>query len=175
MSKETTLLNQNIKFDEVRCIGSDGEQLGIISSREAQNIADDAGLDLVLISADAKPPVCKIMDYKKFCYQRDKKIKEARKKQKQIEIKEIKLSTQIAQNDINYKVKHAKEFLQTGKHVKFKVFLKGREMTDPKQGFNVIYKVIEMLETEANTEDKPILEGRYINITLTPKVHKKDT
>ena len=90
MSKETTLLNQSIKFDEVRCIGSDGEQLGIISSREAQNIADDAGLDLVLISADAKPPVCKIMDYKKFCYQRDKKIKEARKKQKQIEIKEIK-------------------------------------------------------------------------------------
>lgn len=173
MSKETTLLNESIKFDKVRCIGSDGEQLGIISSKEAQDIADDAGLDLVLISADAKPPVCKVMDYKKFCYQREKKIKEARKKQKQIEIKEIKLSTQIAQNDINYKVKHAKEFLHSGKHVKFKVFLKGREMADPKQGFNVLYKVMEMLEEDANIEDKPVLEGRYVNITITPKVQKK--
>lgn len=169
MSKETTLLNNDINFDEVRCIGDDGEQLGILSSKEALKIAEDSDLDLVLISPDAKPPVCKIMDYKKFCYQRDKKIKEARKKQIEIEIKEIKLSPQIAQNDINYKIKHAKEFLSEGKHVKFKVFLKGREMADPKQGFNVLYKVMEMLGDEANIEDKPVLEGRYVNILVTPK------
>lgn len=169
MSKETTLLNNDINFDEVRCIGDDGEQLGILSSKEALKIAEDSDLDLVLISPDAKPPVCKIMDYKKFCYQRDKKIKEARKKQIEIEIKEIKLSPQIAQNDINYKIKHAKEFLSEGKHVKFKVFLKGREMADPKQGFNVLYKVMEMLGDEANVEDKPVLEGRYVNILVTPK------
>ena len=90
------------------------------------------------------------------------------------DIEEIKENIEKNNNNyINYKVKHAKEFLQSGKHVKFKVFLKGREMADPKQGFNVLYKVMEMLEEDANTEDKPTLEGRYVNITITPKVHKK--
>lgn len=168
MSKET-LLNNEITFDEIRCVGSDGSQLGVMATSEALKIADEEGLDLVLISPDAKPPVCKIMDYGKFCYQREKKTKEARKKQKQIEVKEIKLSTQIAQNDINYKVKHAKEFLSEGKHVKFRAFLKGREMADPKQGFNVLYKVMEMIQDDGNLEDKPTLEGRYVNILVTPK------
>lgn len=168
MSKDT-LLNEQIVYDEVRCIGKDGTQLGVISRDEALRLADESGLDLVLISPDAKPPVCKIMDYGKFLYQKEKKIKEARKKQKQIEVKEIKLSTQIAQNDINYKIKHAKEFLKDGKHVKFKVFLKGREMSDPKQGFNVLNRVIEMIQDEANVENEPTLEGRYINILTTPK------
>lgn len=167
--KDSTLLNDEIDFAEVRCIGSDGSQLGVISSKEALKLADNEGLDLVLISPDAKPPVCKIMDYGKFCYQKEKKIKEAKKKQKQIEIKEIKLSPQIAQNDINYKVKHAKEFLSAGKHVKFRVFLKGREMADPKQGFNVLYKVIEILQDCANAEGEPSLDGRYVNILFTPK------
>lgn len=172
MSKET-LLNDEIPFGEVRCIDEDGAQLGIISRDKALSLADRSGLDLVLISPDAKPPVCKIMDYRKFCYQKEKKIKEARKKQKQIEIKEIKLSTQIAQNDINYKIKHSKEFLKDGKHVKFKVFLKGREMADPTQGFNVLYRVIEMLQEEANIEGKPALDGRYVTILATPKKASK--
>lgn len=167
--KDNTLLNEEIEFEEIRCIGSDGSQLGIISSKEALKLAEKDDLDLVLISPDAKPPVCKIMDYKKFCYQKEKKIKEAKKKQKQIEIKEIKLSPQIAQNDINYKVKHAKEFLSEGKHVKFRVFLKGREMADPKQGFNILNKVIEILQDCANVEGEPNLDGRYVNILFTPK------
>ncbi|RDU62466.1 translation initiation factor IF-3 [Helicobacter sp. MIT 14-3879] len=167
--KDNTLLNNAITFDEVRCIGKNGEQLGILSSDEALSVADEAGLDLVLISPNAKPPVCKIMDYGKFCYQKEKKNKEAKKKQKQIEIKEIKLSPQIAQNDINYKVKHAKEFLSNGKHVKFRVFLKGREMADPKQGFNVLNKIIDMLTDCASTEGEPTLDGRYVNILVTPK------
>ncbi len=169
MSKDTILLNDEIRFESIRCIGDDGAQLGILSSKEALKIAENLGLDLVLMSPAAKPPVCKIMDYGKFCYQKEKKMKEAKKKQKQIEIKEIKLSTQIAQNDINYKIKHAKEFLSNGKHVKFRVFLKGREMSDPKAGFNVLYKIIDMLQDSANIEDKPALEGRYVNILATPK------
>lgn len=171
--KYNTLLNDEITFSEIRCIGSDGEQLGIISTSEALKIAEEEDFDLVLISPDAKPPVCKIMDYGKFCYQKEKKFKEAKKKQKQIEIKEIKLSPQIAQNDINYKIKHAKEFLSTGKHVKFRVFLRGREMADPKQGFNVLYKILEMLEDNASVDCEPSLEGRYVNMLVTPKKGEK--
>ncbi|MGY0224202.1 translation initiation factor IF-3, partial [Campylobacter jejuni] len=126
MSKEKeVLLNEEIRADEIRCIGDDGKAYGIISSDEALEIANRLGLDLVMIAADAKPPVCKIMDYGKFRYQQEKKQKEAKKKQKVIDIKEIKLSVKIAQNDINYKVKHALEFLEQGKHVRFRVFLKG--------------------------------------------------
>ena len=167
--KDSAILNNNIRFSEIRCIGSSGEQLGIISSKEALSLAKEEGLDLVLISKDSNPPVCKIMDYGKFCYQKEKKIKEARKKQKQIEIKEIKLSPQIAQNDINYKVKHAIEFINAGKHVKFRVFLRGREIADPKQGFNVLYKITDMLKDYANYDGEPNLDGRYINMLFTPK------
>ncbi|EAJ5836416.1 translation initiation factor IF-3, partial [Campylobacter jejuni] len=132
MSKEKeVLLNEEIRADEIRCVGDDGKVYGIISSDEALEIANRLGLDLVMIAADAKPPVCKIMDYGKFRYQQEKKQKEAKKKQKVIDIKEIKLSVKIAQNDINYKVKHALEFLEQGKHVRFRVFLKGREMATP--------------------------------------------
>lgn len=170
--RDNTLLNADIRFSEVRCIGSSGEQLGIISSREALLIAEEEGLDLVLISPDAKPPVCKIMDYGKFCYQKEKKQKEAKKKQKQIEIKEIKLSPQIAQNDINYKVRHAKEFLNSGKHVKFRVFLRGREMSDPKQGVNVLTRIVDMLNEDGVVESEPALDGRYVNMLVVPKITK---
>jgi translation initiation factor IF-3 len=123
----------------------------------------------VLIAPDAKPPVCKIMDYGKFRYQQEKKQKEAKKKQKTIEIKEIKLSVKIAQNDINYKVKHASEFLQDGKHVKFRVFLKGREMSTPEAGVAMLEKVWEMIKDEADRDKEPIIEGRYVNMLVTPK------
>lgn len=169
MSKEEVLLNDNINFKEVRCVGDDGEAYGIISSQEALSLAQKAGLDLVLISATATPPVCKIMDYGKFRYQAEKKQKEARKKQKQIEVKEIKLSTQIAQNDINYKVKHAIEFLESGKHVKFRVFLKQRELSIPQAGMETLRKVAEMLENIAIMEKEPKLEGKYLNVLYVPK------
>lgn len=167
--RDNTLMNDEIKVEEIRCIGNDGEQLGIIKTSQARKIAENAGLDLVLISPNAKPPVCKIMDFGKFCYQKEKKQKEAKKKQKQIEIKEIKLSPNIAQNDINYKVKHAREFLEAGKHVKFRVFLKGREMADPRAGFSVLNRVLESMQDCANYEGEPSLEGRYVNILVTPK------
>ncbi|EJB58731.1 translation initiation factor IF-3 [Helicobacter pylori Hp H-30] len=163
------MLNGDINFKEVRCVGDDGEVYGIISSKEALKIAQNLGLDLVLISASAKPPVCKVMDYNKFRYQNEKKIKEAKKKQKQIEIKEIKLSTQIAQNDINYKVKHAREFIEANKHVKFKVVLKGRESQNSKAGLDVLLRVQTMIQDLANPEKEPKTEGRFVSWMFVPK------
>ncbi len=170
MSKnDEIVLNEEIDFPQIRCVGDDGEQYGLISSEEALRIADSKGLGLVLIAPDAKPPVCKIMDYGKFRYQQEKKQKEAKKKQKQIEIKEIKLSVKIASNDINYKVKHAKEFLEENKHVRFRVFLRGREVSEPQAGFEVLNRVASMLEEVANIDKDYKVEGRYVNMLVTPK------
>lgn len=172
MSRDDVLLNENIRLREVRCIGEDGEQFGIISSKEAFDLAVQYNLDLVLISPNANPPVCKIMDYGKYKYQIEKKQKEAKKKQRQIEIKEIKLSVQIAQNDIAYKVKHAREFLEAGKHVKFRVFLKQREMSIQGVGLDLLSKIQEMLADVASVEKEAKLEGRYVNILFVPKKNK---
>ena len=170
MSKDKEVyLNDEIRASEVRCVGDDSTAYGVISKDEALNIANKMGLDLVLIAADAKPPVCKIMDYGKFRYQQEKKQKEAKKKQKVIEIKEIKLSAKIAQNDINYKIKHAQEFLSEGKYVKFRVFLKGREMTAPEIGVSLLEKIWDMVQEYADRDKAPILEGRYVNMLVTPK------
>ncbi|WP_086289913.1 translation initiation factor IF-3 [Campylobacter devanensis] len=170
MSKDKEVyLNDEIRASEVRCVGDDGAAYGVISRDEALDIANKMGLDLVLIAADAKPPVCKIMDYGKFRYQQEKKQKEAKKKQKVIEIKEIKLSAKIAQNDINYKIKHAQEFLSEGKYVKFRVFLKGREMSTPELGVNMLEKIWEMIQEYADRDKAPVLEGRYVNMLVTPK------
>ncbi|WP_086247489.1 translation initiation factor IF-3 [Campylobacter vicugnae] len=170
MSKDKEVyLNDEIRASEVRCVGDDGTTYGVISRDEALDIANKMGLDLVLIAADAKPPVCKIMDYGKFRYQQEKKQKEAKKKQKVIEIKEIKLSAKIAQNDINYKIKHAQEFLSEGKYVKFRVFLKGREMSTPELGVNMLEKIWEMVQEYADRDKAPVLEGRYVNMLVTPK------
>ncbi|EAK9897651.1 translation initiation factor IF-3 [Campylobacter upsaliensis] len=170
MSREKeVLLNEEIRADELRCIGDDGKVYGIISADEALEIASRLGLDLVLIAPDAKPPVAKIMDYGKFRYQQEKKQKEAKKKQKVIDIKEIKLSVKIAQNDINYKVKHALEFLEQGKHVKFRVFLKGREMSNPEAGVALLEKIWQSIEDKENRDKEPLFEGRYVNMLVTPK------
>jgi translation initiation factor IF-3 len=169
-NKDETLLNEDILgvAKEVRCLGDEGVQHGIITVDAALDIANSEGLDLVLIAPNGKPPVCKVMDYGKFRYQEEKKKKEAKKKQKQIDVKEIKLSVKIAQNDINYKVKHAIEFLEAGKHVKFRVFLKGREMSDPSAGVAVLNRVKEMIQDIAVIEKEPKLEGRYINMYSVP-------
>jgi translation initiation factor IF-3 len=165
---DKTQLNEQIRFPEVRCMGDDGEQFGIISSKEAYAKAQDLGLDLVLIAPNGKPPVVKIMDYGKFKYQEEKKKKEARKKQTKIEVKEVKLSVKIAQNDVNYKIKHALEFLSQGKHVKFRVFLRGREMGHPEAGVEVLNRVIDMVGDAGVIEKKPHQEGRFINMYCVP-------
>jgi translation initiation factor IF-3 len=167
--KDDVALNEDIRARELRCIGDDGTQYGIISKDEAQKIADEQGLDLVLISADANPPVAKVMDYGKFKYEKEKKQKEAKKNQKKIDVKEVKLSVKIAQNDINFKVKQAREFLEKDKHVKFRVFLKGREMSNPEAGVEVLDRVWPMIEDLGDLEKAPFAEGRYINMYVVPK------
>ncbi|MBK6303774.1 translation initiation factor IF-3 [Aliarcobacter cryaerophilus] len=162
-------MNEDITAKELRCTSDSGENYGIIPTAQALALADEAGLDLVLIAADANPPVAKIMDYSKFKYQQEKKKKEAKKNQKIVVVKEIKLSVKIADNDINYKVKHAVEFLEEGNHVKFRVFLKGREMANPEAGIEVLRRVWAMIEDIAIMDKDPKLEGRYVNLLVTPK------
>ena len=167
--KDDVIMNEMITVKEVRCTSDEGTNYGIISTTDALNLAEEMGLDLVLIAPDAKPPVAKIMDYGKFRYQQEKKKKEAKKNQKVIVIKEIKLSVKIAENDINYKVKHAREFLDEGNHVRFRVFLKGREMANPQSGIEVLNKIWPMLEDIAVMDKEPKLEGRYVNMMALPK------
>ncbi len=166
---DDTIMNDAIRINELRVLGDDGEQFGIISRTEAMQIAEEKGLDLVLMSPDAKPPVAKIMDYGKHKYELEKKKKESRKHQKKIEVKEVKFSCKIAENDINYKVKHAREFLEKGKHVKLRVFLRGREMANPEWGVDVLKRVWPMLEDVGNLEKDAHQEGRYINMYVTPR------
>jgi translation initiation factor IF-3 len=161
-------MNDNIRATELRVLGDDGEQFGIISRADALQIAEDKGLDLVLVSPDAKPPVAKVMDYGKHKYEVEKKKKEAKKNQKKIEVKEVKFSCKIAENDIAYKVKHAREFLEKGNHVKLRVFLRGREMANPELGVEVLRRVWPMLEDVGNLEKDAHQEGRYINMYVTP-------
>ena len=167
--KDDVIMNEMITAKEVRCTSDEGTNYGIISTTEALKIADELGLDLVLIAPDGKPPVAKIMDYGKFRYQQEKKKKEAKKNQKVIVVKEIKLSVKIAENDVNYKVKHAREFIEEGNHVKFRVFLKGREMANPQSGVDVLNKIWPMIEDIAVMDKEPKLEGRYVNMMALPK------
>jgi len=167
--KDSPIMNDAIRANELRVISDANGALGIMSKDEAIAKADEEGLDLVLVSPDAKPPVAKIMDYGKFKYQQEKKKKEAKKNQKKIDVKEVKFSCKIAQNDIDFKVKHAREFLEKDKHVKLRVFLKGREMATPQLGIDVLNKIWPLLEDIANLESPAKQEGRYINMYVTPK------
>ncbi len=162
-------MNDDIRVPEVRCNVDGAESLGIVSIDEAMEKANEMGLDLVLIAPDAKPPVAKIMDYGKYKYQEEKKLKEQRKNQVKIDVKEIKLSVKIAENDIAYKVKHAREFLEQGKHVKFRVFLKGREMANPEAAKDVLLRIWPMVEDIAVMDKPPKFEGRYYNMYVIPQ------
>jgi len=166
---DDTIMNDKIRAQELRVLGDEGEQMGVLSRDEAMRIADEKELDLVLVSPDAKPPVAKIMDYSKFKYEQEKKKKEARKNQKTIDVKEVKFSCKIADGDIAYKVKHAIEFLEAGKHVKLRVFLRGREMANPEWGVDVLNRVWPMLEEVGVLEQDAKRDGRYVNMYVTPK------
>ncbi|WP_297573365.1 translation initiation factor IF-3 [uncultured Campylobacter sp.] len=170
MNKEKDVyLNEDIKAKEVRCVGDDGEVYGIISRDEALKIAQSQGVDLVLIAPDAKPPVCKVMDYGKYRYQQERRQKEARKKQKVIDIKEVKFSAKIAPNDIKFKLRQARAFIEDGKHVRFRVFLRGREMNNPEVGVELLERIWEEMQDICEREKTPNFEGRYVNMLVTPK------
>ena len=165
-------LNEEIRDKEVRVIGSDGAQLGIMSSAEANNMAEEQGLDLVKISPNAVPPVCKIMDYSKFCFDQKKREKEAKKNQRVVEIKEIRMSPSIDTNDLNTKVKSALKFLGDGNRVKVSVRFRGREMAHTNLGEKLLMEFAEACTEVATMEKNPKLEGRFMAMFLTPKNSK---
>ena len=165
-------LNDEIRDSQVRLIGADGAQLGIMSADEANRLAEEQGMDLVKISPNAVPPVCKIMDYSKFCFDQKKREKEAKKNQKVVEIKEIRMSPGIDTNDLNTKVKAAAKFLQDGNRVKVSVRFRGREMAHTNLGEKLLVDFAEACAETASMEKNPKLEGRFMAMFLTPKNSK---
>ena len=163
------MINEQIRDKEVRLIGPDGEQLGIVSSKEAQKIADDAGLDLVKIAPNAKPPVCKVIDYGKYRYELARKEKEAKKKQKTVELKEIRLTPNIEANDLNTKMSAAKKFIEKGNKVKITLRFRGREMAHMNSSKHILDDFAEGLSDVAVVEKAPKVEGRSIGMVLAEK------
>ncbi len=163
------MINEQIKDKEIRLIGENGEQLGIVSSRDALKMAEEADLDLVKIAPTAKPPVCKIIDYNKFKYEQSRKDKEAKKKQKTVELKEIRLSPNIDSNDLNTKVNNARKFIGKGNKVKITLRFRGREMAHMQQSRHVLDDFAKQLEDIAVVEKPSKLEGRSISMVLTEK------
>ncbi len=163
------MINEQIRDKEVRVIGEDGEQLGVMSSRDAQKLADEAGLDLVKIAPTAKPPVCKIVDYGKYRYEQARREKEAKKKQKTIEIKEIRLSPNIDTNDLNTKVNAAKKFITKGDKVKVTLRFRGREMAHMASSKHILDDFAEALAEIAVVEKSAKVEGRSMTMILAEK------
>ena len=163
------MINEQIRDKEVRLIGADGEQLGIMSSRDAQKLAEEAELDLVKIAPTANPPVCKIVDYGKYKYEQLRREKEAKKKQKVIEVKEIRLSPNIDTNDLNTKINAARKFLTKGDKVKITLRFRGREMAHMNQSKYILDDFAEALADVAVVEKAPKVEGRSIGMVLAEK------
>lgn len=152
----------------MRLIGAQGEQIGIVKLSSALDMAYDADLDLVLIAAQSSPAVCRIMDYGKFCFERDKQAKEAKKKQQRVEIKEIQLTCRIDVGDFNTKLERAKKFLSEGNKVKVMVKFRGRQMTHPEIGTELLDKFVEGIKEIGSVEKKPLMEGRNMTMFLAP-------
>ncbi len=149
-------------------ISDEGEQVGIVTVETALNIADENGLDLVLISPQSDPPVCRILDYGKFCFDRDKKKKEAKKKQQKVDIKEIQLSCHIDVNDFNTKANNAKKFLTSGNKVKVIVVFKGRQMAHQDVGRELLERFLAYVAEVGSSDKPPVLEGRNMSVMLSP-------
>lgn len=163
------MINEQIRDKEVRLIGADGEQIGIVTSKEALKMASEKSLDLVKIAPQAKPPVCKIMDYGKYKFDAAKKEKEARKKQKTISVKEVRLSASIEKHDFETKMRNAVKFLKSGDKVKISVVFRGREMMHTHKGSELLEQAMALVEEVGVAEAKPKLEGRAMVIVVAPK------
>ena len=163
------LVNENVRFPEVLLIGPTGEQLGVMSSREAQFKANEYDLDLLCVAPNAKPPVCKIINYSKYRFEQQKKAKEAKKNQHVVEIKEVQLTPQIGGHDMDTKARAAIKFLEAGNKVKVGVRFRGRQMTHIEVGQEVMDKFIAQLSEYANIEKPANMEGRWMYAILVPK------
>ena len=168
-SKDDLFINEQIRDREVRVISATGEQLGIMSAMEARKLAEEAELDLVKISPNARPPVCKIMDYGKYKYEKTRKEKDARKKQHTVEIKEIRMSPNIDSNDLNTKINAARKFLSKGDRVKVTLRFRGREMAHMQSSAHILTDIAEALKDIAVVDKKPKVEGRSLTMFLAAK------
>ena len=162
------MINEEIKFKEVRVIGVEGEAIGIMTSDAALKMAYDQGYDLVLMAAQAQPPVCRIMDYGKYRFERDKKEKEAKKKQQTVELKEIQLSCRIDTHDFETKARHAQKFLEAGNKVRVVMRFKGREMSHVSIGQEIMSKFEESCSELGSVDKKPVLDGRIMSMVISP-------
>jgi len=170
--KQELPINRQIRAKEVQLIGENGEKLGVISFNEALEQAEEKNLDLVLVAPNSNPPVCKIMNYGKYKFEQAKKEKEAKKKQKVLEVKELRVTPNIEEHDFGFKSKNARKFLNDGNKVKITVRFRGREVNNSKAGEAVLNKFIEALEDVAMVEKQPKLEGRNMFTILAKKADK---
>lgn len=165
-------INEAIRDKEVRLVGSDGEQIGVVDIAHAQNLADEAKLDLVKVAPGAKPPVCRIMDYGKYKYDLMKKEKESKKKQRVINVKELRFSPNIEEHDLQTKANQGKSFLSAGDRVKVSVRFRGRELGHTEIGRKVLDRFVELIADEGVVDKAPKMEGRSMVMFLSPKSDK---
>ncbi len=168
-TREQAAINENIRFPKVRVIGVEGEQLGIFSSREAQRLAEERELDLVLVSDKADPPVCRIVDYGKFKFEQEKKAREARKKQHTSDVKEVKMRYKIDEHDYRVRINHAARFLKEGDKVKATVMFRGREIQHVDIAEDLLNRMAKDLVDVAEIQQPPKREGRNITMLMAPK------
>ena len=173
VKREGERINQFIKASEVRVVHDKKGSLGVMNIKDALALAREEDSDLVEIVPNANPPVCKIINYGKYKFELQKKNKEAKKKQKLVQLKEIKMRPQISVHDYNFKMKHIREFLNEGNKVKITIMFRGREMAHTEFGYDLIAKIIKDLENEASTEKPPKMEGRNLSAVLNPVKIKK--
>ena len=168
ISAKELLINEEIKAKEVRVVGEDGNPIGIMSPDAALKIAYDNGLDLVLMAPQAQPPVCRIMDYGKYRFERDKKEKEAKKKQQVVELKEIQLSCRIDTHDFDTKARHAVKFLESGNKVRVVMRFKGREMSHVSIGQEIMQRFRDVCSEVGSVDKAPVLDGRIMSMVISP-------
>ena len=171
--RKTQRTNEAIRAEEVRLIGKKGEQLGVFPLREALEIAREQNLDLVEVAPQADPPVCRLLDYGKYSYERARKAREARKQQKPVEVKEIRFRPKTGEHDVNFKVNRMRGFLEEGYKVKVRVLFRGREITHPEIAQEMLSKIATGLKDIAAVELYPRMEGRSMFMILTPTGKKK--
>lgn len=162
-------INEQIKVPEVRLIGPDGQQVGVMPIKEALAYAAEAHLDLVEVAPQANPPVCRVMDYGKFKYQQSKKQQEARRRQTTIQVKEIKVRPKIEEHDMGFKLRNSRRFLEEGDKVKISVIFRGREIAHTDRGFKILALMAEALADLGTVEQDPKLEGRNLSMIVSPK------
>lgn len=168
MAKQDLRTNEAIRVREVRLIGTEGEQLGIVPTLEALQMAREHEVDLVEVAPQAKPPVCKLLDYGKFKFEQEKNARESRKKQKLLKMKEVRMQPKIESHDLEFKTKHIKEFLEQGSKVKVTIRFRGRELAHTELGKDVLEKILDMLDTPYNVDRRPAMEGRFMSMILSP-------